>query len=60
MVVSKIAEVSVELENVQPFADVVSQDLHLASLKNLALGFAYVPDTNKLCESFSGGSRRFP
>ena len=33
----------------------VSEDLHLASLKNLAFGFAHVVDTKKLCRSIENG-----
>ena len=33
----------------------VSEDLHLASLKNLAFGFAHVVDTKKLCTSIESG-----
>jgi isochorismate hydrolase len=32
-----------------------SEDLHLASLKNLAFGFAHVVDTKELCKSTKGG-----
>jgi isochorismate hydrolase len=33
----------------------VSEDLHLASLKNLAFGFAHVVDTKRLCTSIENG-----
>jgi isochorismate hydrolase len=33
----------------------VSEDLHLASLKNLAFGFAHIVDTKKLCGSIENG-----
>ncbi len=32
-----------------------SEDLHLASLKNLAFGFAHVVDTKELCRSIENG-----
>ena len=32
-----------------------SEDLHLASLKNLAFGFAHVVDTKELCRNIEGG-----
>ena len=33
----------------------MSEDLHLASLKNLAFGFAHVVDTKELCKSIENG-----
>ena len=33
----------------------VNEDLHLASLKNLAFGFAHIVDTKKLCRSIENG-----
>ena len=33
----------------------MSEDLHLASLKNLAFGFAHVVDTKELCRSIENG-----
>jgi isochorismate hydrolase len=33
----------------------VSEDLHLASLKNLAFGFAHIADTKKVCGSIENG-----
>ena len=33
----------------------VNEDLHLASLKNLAFGFAHIVDTKKLCGSIENG-----
>jgi isochorismate hydrolase len=33
----------------------VSEDLHLASLKNLAFGFAHIVDTKELCKSIESG-----
>ena len=33
----------------------VSEDLHLASLKNLAFGFAHIMDTKTLCSSIGNG-----
>jgi isochorismate hydrolase len=33
----------------------MSEDLHLASLKNLAFGFAHIVDTKELCRSIENG-----